>query len=193
MSDNLVYLCSNFRPEVDPRSMAFANVAEKRTDQSYLASTTFEEDSLMDFNTIQEIVTALGRQSFLSDLDTRSDAFVQFLRSFNAAISSTLPLNYVSCSIDTRSPEESVRFHMYCLLACNLFYSPSITTFHKLGPFVANVATRIYRLPKSAGIMRAIINTNRFRQFSVNVQGESKEYALLLSCFDRALNGQNHD
>mgnify|MGYP007082904841 CR=1 FL=1 len=193
MSDQLVYLCSNFRPEVDPRSLAFANVAEARTDQSYLASTNFTEDNLMDTGTIDEIVTALGRQSFLSDLDSRADAFVKFLRSFNAAISSTLPLNYVSCSIDTRSPEESVRFHLYCLIACQLFYSPSTTSFHKLGPFVANLATRVYRLPQSARIMRGIRMSARFRQFSVNVQAESKEYALLLSCFDRALDGKNYD
>jgi hypothetical protein len=190
--NKLAYLCNQYRTEIDPTSLAFATVAESRTDQSYLASQSFPEDSLMETSVIMEIVNNYGKQSFLRDLDSRRDAFVRFLRSLNAAISSPLPQNYVSCSIESGSPEEGVIFHLYCLIACKLYYSDATTSFHHLGSFVANLATRIYRIPKSARIMRGVAHAERFRTFAVDVASQSNEYAILLSCFNSASDGKNY-
>lgn len=185
MSDQLSYLCSNFRTDVDPRSLVFATTAETRNEQSYLASTNFEEDKLIALETVSEMVNTYGKEPLLRELNTRRDAFVRFLKALNAAISSSFPQNYTSCVMESRGSEEQIIFHIYCLIACILFYTEK--SFAKIGPFVANLATRIYRIPESARILRGIRVAERFKDFVPNPAAESNSYALLLSCFESSL------
>lgn len=185
MSNQLAYLCNNYRTEVDPRSLVFASTAEARNDQAYLSSASFEEDNLLDPNTIIDTVNTYGKGALLREIDSRREAFIRFLKSLNTVISSALPQNYIGCTIETRSQEESIIFHLYCLIACKLFFKES--SFGRLGSFVANVATRIYRIPQSARIMRCINQSERFIEFVPNTASDSNAYATLLSCLETSL------
>lgn len=198
ISPDFLQVCDEYRPV----TKAFATTVDKRLNQSYLVDTpvisSSPGESLEAVGTLKakmNVSMESDRDRVLNNFTIHKERFICFLKHLNKHINSTYVLDFDQFKCDT--PEmcnsidydenEYVLYHAYIVLACRcyLIYKHLKPEWKPLREFVQNIATRIYRLPRTARYIHAA--TELFQDYPISKsQIDKEEYKELLNAIKTA-------